>query len=246
MKISIITATWNCLETVSDCLSSVAHQSYKNYEHIVVDGKSTDGTIEILEGHRDKLAVFISEPDSGIYDALNKGILHSSGDIIGFLHADDVYAEVDILERIADKFKDPNISAVYGDLQYVKRNDLSHVVRNWKSSKYNQKNLKRGWMPPHPTLYVRRDWYFRINGFDTRYKISADYHSILRLFSYNDFSSAYIPDVLVKMRLGGVSNRSIKNIFLKSSEDLDALKRSNVGGLATLIRKNLSKIFQLW
>ena len=246
LSISIITATWNCFETITDCLDSVASQTYKNYEHIVVDGGSSDGTVEVLNMNREKLAVFISEPDLGIYDALNKGIAQSSGNIIGFLHADDFYGDVKSLENIAEIFKDPSVCGVYGDLQYVSKSNINKIVRQWRSSSFNPNKLRWGWMPPHPTLYVRRDWYMGLGRFDINYHISADYFSILSMFSNEKFKSVYIPRVLVKMRTGGESNKSLKNLFLKSREDLNALRRSGVGGIWSLFAKNISKISQFF
>ncbi len=244
MKISIITATWNCAETVGDCLDSVAEQSWPNREHVVIDGASGDATVEVLESRRAQLSVLVSEPDRGIYDALNKGIARASGDAVGFLHADDVYASPDVLARVAEAFADPSVAAVHGDLQYVRKDDTSQVVRHWKSSPFSRRRLRWGWMPPHPTLYVRREWYARIGGFDTRYRIAADYFSILQLFSQPGFKAAYLPEVLVKMRLGGASNRSLANVMRKSREDLDALRRTRVGGVGTLAWKNVSKLGQ--
>lgn len=244
LKISVITATWNCSDTLPDCLESVSGQNWSNREHVAIDGASTDGTLAVLESRRDHLGVLVSEPDRGIYDALNKGISRSSGDVIGFLHADDIYGDSDVLRRVAEAFADPDVSAVYGDLQYVRKDDTSQVVRHWKSCPFSRTRLAWGWMPAHPTLYVRREWYERIGGFDTRYRIAADYFSILQMFSQPDFKAVYLPHVLVKMRLGGASNRSLSNIVRKSREDLDALRRSGVGGVGALAWKNLSKIGQ--
>jgi len=244
MKISIVTATWNCAGTIVDCLDSVAAQTYLDREHIVIDGASIDGTLAILETRRSQLATLLSEPDGGIYHALNKGIQHAHGDVVGFLHADDVYASTDVLSRVVDAFKDPTVGAVYGDLQYVRKEDLSQVVRHWRSTPFKRSRLAWGWMPPHPTLYVRREWYEQIGGFDSRYKIAADYFSVLKLFSRPGFNAAYLPRVLVKMRTGGASNRSLPNIVRKSWEDLDALRRSGVGGVGALVWKNASKLGQ--
>lgn len=249
LTISIITVTWNCSATVADCLASVASQSYPHREHVVIDGASTDGTVELLEGLSSQLGVFISEPDNGIYDALNKGIARSTGDVVGFLHADDLYAHPNVLGDVARAFDDPTVCAVYGDLEYVKQQDTSRVVRHWKSAPFSARRMARGWMPPHPTLYVRREWYERIGGFDTRYRISADYFSILQLFSHQGFRAVYLPQVMTKMRLGGESNRSIKNMLRKSTEDFDAMRRSGfgtVGGLTALAWKNFSKIGQFF
>ena len=244
LTISVITATWNCADTIRDCLGSVAAQTYPHIQHVIVDGASTDGTMDLLRVNQHRLATLISEPDKGIYDALNKGIELASGDVVGFLHADDIYADVDVLAQVAAAFEDPAVQAVYGDLQYVQKGDTRKVVRYWQSAPFSPRMLAKGWMPPHPTLYVRREWYQRIGGFDTRYRIAADYFSILQLFSRPDFTTAYLPRVLVKMRVGGESNRSLKNIIRKSKEDMDALRRSGVGGYITLLRKNLCKLKQ--
>ncbi len=249
LKISVISVTWNCIATVDDCLASVSEQTYANCEHVVIDGASIDGTAEFLEGKRSRLAVLVSEPDKGIYDALNKGISRSTGDVVGFLHADDLYAHAGVLADVAHAFDDPTVCAVYGDLQYVKQTDPSQVVRHWESAPFTARRLATGWMPPHPTLYVRREWYERIGGFDTRYRIAADYFSILQLFSHPGFKAVYLPQVMVKMRLGGASNRSIKNMIRKSAEDFDALRRSGFGPLGSviaLVSKNLSKVGQFF
>ncbi len=249
LKISVVSATWNCVATVKDCLASVSGQTYAHCEHVVIDGASSDGTAEFLEGKRSQLAVLVSEPDKGIYDALNKGISRSTGDVVGFLHADDLYAHADVLADVARAFSDPTVCAVYGDLQYVKQTDSSQVVRHWVSAPFNARRLALGWMPPHPTLYVRREWYDRIGQFDTRYRIAADYFSILQLFSHPEFKAVYLPQVMVKMRLGGASNRSIKNMIQKSAEDFDALRRSGFGAFASgiaLTSKNLSKVSQFF
>lgn len=234
---------------MADCLNSVAGQSWSHREHIVVDGASTDGTLGVLQAHRAQLAVLQSEPDRGIYDALNKGLALAKGDVVGFLHADDLYAHADVLAHVAAAFEDPAVCAVYGDLHYVSKDNTDRVVRHWASSPFSHQRLAWGWMPPHPTLYVRRGWYQRIGGFDTRYRIAADYHSILRLFSQPDFRSVYLPEVLVRMRLGGASNKSLKNIVRKTREDWCALRRTQVGalgGVGALAWKNASKVAQFF
>jgi len=245
--ISIITATWNCRSTVTDCLASVAGQTWPHRQHVVVDGASTDGTLDVLQAHRQQLAVLQSEPDCGIYDALNKGLALATGDVVGFLHADDLYAHPQVLQHVAHAFADPSVCAVYGDLQYVRQHDTTQVVRHWQSSPFSPRRLAWGWMPPHPTLYVRREWCQRIGGFDTRYRIAADYLSILQLFSQPGFKAVYLPEVLVTMRLGGASNRSLRNIARKTGEDWRALRQARVGalgGVGALVWKNLSKLGQ--
>lgn len=248
-SISVITATWNCAHTVVDCLASVAGQTYPHIEHLAVDGASTDGTLDVLQAHRAQLAVLHSAPDRGIYDALNKGLALATGDVVGFLHADDLYAHPGVLAEVASAFEDPAVCAVYGDLQYVRKDNTAQVVRHWASTPFTRQRLAWGWMPPHPTLYVRRGWYERIGGFDTRYRIAADYHSILRLFSQPGFRSVYLPEVLVRMRLGGASNKSLKNIVRKTREDWSALRRTQVGalgGVGALVWKNASKVAQFF
>ncbi len=247
ITISVITATYNSAATVQECLTSVALQSHPDIEHIIVDCASTDKTLQIASEHIDRIARLISEPDTGIYDALNKGLAVATGDVVGFLHSDDKLANSRVLEKIATAFENPEISAVYGDLVYVDNKDDASVIRHWKSKPYSRGDLARGWMPPHPTLYVRRDWYAQVGGFDTSYRIAADYLSILRLFSSPDFKATYVPEVLVKMRLGGVSNRSLKTITQKSKEDWRALRECGVSPAQTaisLLLKNFRKLPQ--
>jgi len=244
MKISIITVTFACAQTVGDCLASVAGQSYAEREHILIDGASTDGTLAVLEAHRSALAVLVSEPDGGIYDALNKGIALATGDIVGFLHADDLYADGDVLARVAEAFADPAVEAVYGDLVYVAKEDTGRVIRHWRSGAYSRKRLAWGWMPPHPTLYLRRSVYQRLGLFNTRYRIAADYDLMLRVLSGMTGRVVYLPEVLVRMRMGGASNRSLRHVVRKSWEDYRALRANRVGGVGALAWKNLSKLPQ--
>ena len=244
MKISVITAVYNRQQTVEQAINSVLSQSYTSVESIVIDGASTDATLAILERYRTRLGVLISEPDQGIYDALNKGIKHATGDVVGFLHADDVFENNEVLTKVATAFEDPTIDAVYGDLVYVRHDNIGQVIRYWKSGHYDDVALSRGWMPPHPTFYVRRSVYERLGGFDTRYRIAADYDTVLRFLAVGKIRTNYIPEVMVRMRVGGISNRSIKSIFRKSMEDLNVIRRNKVGGIFTLLCKNLSKVSQ--
>ena len=212
-----------------------------------LDGASTDGTIDVINQHINQIAKFKSERDKGIYDALNKGIQLATGDVVGFLHADDLYASDNTLSKIAKAFEDPEVCAVYGDLEYVSQQDTSKVIRRWKSKSFNLSDLGWGWMPAHPTLYVRRDWYSKIGGFDISYRIAADYLSILKLFTQPTFKSVYIPELLVTMRLGGASNKSLKAIVKKTKEDWRALRSCNFsmpGALRAIACKNLSKLSQ--
>lgn len=244
MKISVITAVYNNRDTVAHTLDSALAQDHPNVELIVIDGGSTDGTLEVLQGYADRLAVLVSEPDRGIYDALNKGIERASGDVVGFLHSDDLLADGAVLSRISAAFADPAVDAAYGDLLYVRKDDPSRVVRSWRADAFTPARLARGWMPPHPTLYVRRSVYDQHGVFDTSYRIAADYDFVLRFFGRTKGEVRYIPEVLVKMRVGGASNRSFGNIVRKSSEDWRALRKNGIGGVGALVWKNLSKITQ--
>jgi glycosyltransferase len=250
MKISIISVCYNSDKTIADTLRSARAQTYANIEHIIVDGGSKDSTLAVVAAEVMPNHQLVSEKDNGIYDALNKGLALATGDVVGFLHSDDLFAHPDVLARIAAVFvADPSACAVYGDLDYVRKDDTAHVVRRWAGKPFSPGRLAWGWMPPHPALYVRREWYARINGFDTRYRIAGDYFSILQLFSRSDFQAVHLPEVLVKMRLGGASNRSLRALLRKIQEDWDALQRTGcgaLGGAGALVWKNLSKLGQFW
>lgn len=249
MKISVITATYNCAGTLRTTLESVSTQTHADIEHLVIDGGSKDDTMALVTGWTAHPIQWESGKDRGIYDALNKGIAKASGDVVGFLHADDVLQDARVLEKIARAFEDPAVQAVYGDLVYVAQDDLTQVIRTWQSGDFHVRKLRQGWMPPHPTFYVRRSLYERLGGFDLQYRIAADYDNMLRLLSGGDgrgIKTAYIPEVLVRMRTGGVSNRSLRNIVRKSREDLAIVRRNGAGGLGTIAMKNLSKISQFW
>ncbi len=206
VKVSVVTVTWNCADTLADCLESVARQSWLDREHVVIDGGSTDATLALLETRREQLAVLVSEPDKGMYDALNKGIARSSGDVVGLLHADDCYADETVLAQVAEVFADPAVDACYGDLEYVAAEDMARVVRYWQSGAYDAKNFYWGWMPPHPTFFVRRRVYEQFGMFNLNMGTAADYELMLRFLLKHRLRVAYIPKVLVKMRVGGMSN----------------------------------------
>lgn len=245
MKIWVITATWNCKETVADCLASVAAQTHPEREHIVIDGSSDDGTLGVLENHRDKIKVLLSEQDQGIYDALNKGIEQANGDVVGFLHADDLYANSDVLASIAAAFADSKVDAVYGDLVYVEKNDTARVIRYWRAGEYRPARLRWGWMPPHPTFYVRRKMYERYGGFDLALGSAADYELMLRFLLKHRINTAYIPEVLVKMRIGGTSNASLKSRLLANRMDRKAWQVNDLKPYPwTLALKPIRKIPQ--
>jgi len=246
IKISIITATFNCESTIEDTILSVLNQTHKNIEYIIIDGKSTDNTLKIIEKYKNNISKIISENDNGIYDALNKGIANASGNIIGFVHADDIFANNEVLEKICLAFAEKNIDAIYGDLQYVAKENTEKIIRNWKSEQFEIKNIKKGWMPPHPTFYVKKEIYNNFGNFDTKYKISADYDLMMRFLWKHKISISYIPEVLVKMRVGGKSNSNFKNILQKMKEDYSTIRINKIGGFFTIFYKNISKIPQFF
>ena len=244
MKISVVTVVWNRHETVAESICSTQAQTWEDREHVIQDGGSTDGTLEIIRALADDRTRLESERDGGIYDAINCGIFRATGDVIGVMHSDDTFANNRVLETIANAMADPGLDGVYGDLDYVSASDPSKILRHWKAGEYHPRLLKRGWMPPHPTLYLRRDVFEKWGAYDTQYNIAADYDAMLRWLAKGGVRLAYIPEVLVKMRVGGESNSSLANIWMKSCEDYKALVRNEVGGIRTLIWKNISKIPQ--
>ena len=245
LRVSIITIVRNNRATMEDCVKNVLSQSYKEIEYIVVDGGSNDGTIDIIQAYHERISQWISEPDQGIYDAMNKGIEMATGQVIGFLHSSDVYAHPRVIEEVARVFEKSNVSSVYGDLQYVDKENLNRVIRNWKSSPYCHGKFRQGWMPPHPTFFVRKEIYEKYGYFNTDFRIAGDYELMLRFLERYRISAAYIPEVLVKMRWGGMSNGGIKNILIKSYEDYRAWGMNDLnGGVHTILFKNLSKIPQ--
>lgn len=244
MKISVITAVYNRRETIADAVRSLQAQTYEDFEHIVADGASTDGTLDVLYRLADRRTDIVSEPDHGIYDALNKAIARARGDVVGVLHSDDVFAGTEILAHVAQGFTDSDVDAVYGDLQYVSSRHAGRVIRHWRSGDYTPARLKRGWMPPHPALFVRKGVIERWGAYDTSYRIAADYDAILRWFGSGQLKAAYVPEVFVRMKAGGASNKSLRAILRKSAEDYRALKHNGVGGWTSLALKNLSKLPQ--
>ena len=247
MLVSIITATYNSAATIEDCMASVLGQDYPHIEYLIMDGASTDSTLDIVEkaAAKDARIKVYSAPDYGVYDALNKGIAIAKGDVVGVLHSDDLFANSQIITAVVDALKRTNIDGVYGDLEYVTKTDISKVIRYWKSCNYNSKFLLRGWMPPHPTLFLRTSVYTSHGIYNTAYNIAADYDYILRLFKDKDLVFEYLPMVITKMRIGGISNKNLKSIVLKTKEDYKIITQNNFSKpLYTLLFKNLRKLKQ--
>lgn len=244
MKISIITATYNSASTVRDTLESISTQSYSDIEHIIIDGLSNDNTLEVVSQftHVHKI---VSEKDKGIYDAMNKGIGLANGDVVGILNSDDLYIHSKVIEKVMERFADPTVDAVYGDLQYVRPTDLNKIVRNWKAGNYSKRSFYYGWMPPHPTFFVRKSVYDKLGLFRIDLKTAADYEIIIRFLLKNKIKTSYIPEVLVKMRTGGASNASFKQRVRANKEDYWAWRVNGIRpNPLTLILKPLRKVKQ--
>ncbi|MBE0427868.1 MAG: glycosyltransferase [Nitrospirae bacterium] len=245
MKTSIITASFNCAQTIEDCIQSIINQTYPDIEHIVIDGGSKDGTLEVINKYRDKIAKLVSEPDKGIYDAMNKGLRYTTGDIVGILNSDDVYADEYVLENVVKAMSENNVDTCYGDIVYVERDNMEKVVRDWKGGEFNKQNFRKGWMPPHPTFFVRKEIYQKYGVFNTDFPIAADYELMLRFLYKHNISTVYIPRLLVKMRTGGKSKPELNRIAKNMLENYRAWKVNGLEpNLLTFIMKPLSKATQ--
>ena len=245
-KISIVTVCRNSMVTIEDTIFSVAAQIYHRVEHVIIDGASTDGTLDIINRHRNKFSKMISEPDGGIYDAMNKGIRLATGDVIGFLNADDVYSNTKVLSEIADIFEDATVDACYGDLVYMDES-LRRVVRYWKSRPYRDGLFEKGWMPAHPTFFVRRAVFERYGGFDLAFRLQSDFDLTMRFLSVCKIKSVYLPTVLVKMRIGGATNRSLANIIKGNIEAFRVCRKNGLGVTPFfVIAKILSRVPQFF
>ncbi len=243
MKVSIITATFNSASTVADTIRSVQQQTYQNIEHIIIDAVSKDNTLEIVRSMHQ--GIIISEKDKGIYDAMNKGIAFASGGIIGILNSDDFYADKNIIEKIVDLFQSTNCDAVYGDLLYVDYNDLSKIKRKWISGAHSIRSFLYGWMPPHPTFFVKKEVYEKLGGFNLQLGSAADYELMLRFIFKEKIKLSYLNEVIVKMRTGGVSNKNLSNRLMANKNDKLAWKINNLRPFwFTTILKPLRKIVQ--
>lgn len=247
MKVSIITITYNSEATLADTIESVLNQTYTDLEYIIVDGGSTDKTLSIIDSYRDKISKVVSEKDQGLYDALNKGIAMASGDVIGLIHSDDFYTGKDVIGKIVKAITEQHADAAYADLYYVDKNDTSVVFRKWKSGPYRHGMFLRGWMPPHPTFFARKECYEKFGSFNLSLVSSADYELMLRFIHKHRIRLAYLPEFIIKMRVGGKSNVSLKNRIRANQEDRKAWK---INGLKpnplTLYMKPLRKIIQLF
>jgi glycosyltransferase involved in cell wall biosynthesis len=246
-KLSIVTVCFNAANTLRDTLTSVARQSYPLIEHIVIDGGSTDGTVDLIREEGARVSTWSSEPDRGIYDAMNKGILASSGEVIAFLNADDVYANCDVVARAMQQFAEHELDLVYGDVVFVKRNDLGRVVRVYSSHKFRPSRIAWGWMPAHPSMFVAKPIFERFGLFRQDYRIAGDYEFVARIFSKSDLSYRYLAEVIVKMRVGGVSTRSWRNTMLLNQEVLRACRDNGIdSNYIKILSKYPSKMLEMF
>lgn len=247
MKVSIITIAYNSSQTINETVESVFKQSYDDIEYIVIDGQSADNTVEIIKSYGDNISKYISEKDNGIYDAMNKGVKLAKGDIIGFINADDKLNSNDCISEIVKVFQIHNADVVYGDKIYTESNNTDKVVRYWKAGEYNKNNFKKGWMPPHLSTYIKRGFYEKYGKFRTDFKIAADYELMFRFMYKYNAKSKYLPKVIARMRAGGISNKSLKNILISNYE---VYKSWRVNGFIVspliIARKPLGKATQLF
>ena len=246
MKISIITVAYNAASTIKDTIDSVLSQEGIDLEYVIVDGGSKDETVQIVESYGDQIHTFISEPDKGIYDGMNKGVALATGDIVGILNADDFYSNENVLSKVVETFVE-GVEASYADLVYVDQEDTDRITRTWKSGKYESGAFKKGWMPPHPTFFVRKEIYEKFGAYSLELKSAADYEFMLRVIHKHQIKVVYLPEIIVRMRQGGASNSSLKNRINANKEDRKAWEMNGLKpGTFTLIRKPLSKISQFF
>jgi glycosyltransferase involved in cell wall biosynthesis len=245
LKISIITVVFNSQNTIERCINSVLGQSFKNIEYIIIDGGSTDDTCRIIENYSENIDVFISQPDNGIYDAMNKGIALATGDVIGTINADDFFADDDVLYNIEKVFAEQDTLILYGDLDYI--DSREKVIRKWRSGSYRRGKFNWGWMPPHPTFYCKKNLFDQLGVYKLDYGSAGDYELMLRFIHFNNINAYYLNKVLVKMVVGGVSNKSIGNRVQAMRFDLKAMQNNNIFlPIVTLLFKPLRKVTQFF
>ncbi len=247
MKVSIITVTYNSEKYLEDCILSVIKQRYPNIEHILIDGKSSDGTVKIIEKYNDHIAAWVSETDRGMYDAINKGMKMATGDVIGILNSDDMLETEDVISAIVKTFEEQHVGAVYGDLEYVHSEDTSKVFRIWKGKPYRRSLFHQGWMPAHPTFYVKRRLVEEFGGYESHYFTAADYEFMARYLFHHRISAHYLPKLIVKMRVGGQSNKNFQQRFRANRRDYLAMKKNKIPfAFFVSILKPLSKLHQFY
>jgi len=247
MKVTIITVTYNSEECIEQCILSVLNQTYTNIEYIIIDGKSKDNTVNIIKKYAENISYWISETDRGMYDAINKGIEVSSGDIIGLLNSDDLFYSNDVVDSIVNTFQSNQVDSVYGDLEYVFSDNINKVYRIWKGKEFKRSRFLFGWMPAHPTFYVKRDIYMKYGGYENHFYSAADYELMCRYLYKHKMTSFYIPKLIVKMRKGGQSNNNLMMRLRANRRDYLAMKKNGVPfAFLVSILKPLSKLHQYY
>jgi glycosyltransferase involved in cell wall biosynthesis len=245
MKVSIITIAYNSAETIEDTIQSVLAQDYTDVEYIIVDGASKDNTLEIINKYKSKITTVVSEKDKGIYDAMNKGVQLATGDIVGILNSDDFYADNTVISDVVKQFETTRCDGLYGDLVYVNREQTDKVIRTWNAGPYIAGKFLKGWMPPHPTFFVKKSKYNELGHYNLALRSAADYELMLRFIHKHQIKLSYLPRIMTKMRSGGQSNISLKNRIKANMEDRMAWKINDLRpGLFTLTWKPLSKVIQ--
>ena len=246
MKISLITVSFNSGSTIKDAIESVLSQDHPDIEYIIVDGNSKDNTVNIIKSFGSKISKWISEPDAGIYDAMNKGIRMATGEVVGMINSDDFYFDTTILSKVAKAFADPEIDAVFGDLIFVDPGNLKKVVRTYSSKTWHPGKFARGFMPAHPTFFVRRKYYQQFGLFKTDYAIAADYELLIRFLYVNKLRYQYLPVTMVIMRKGGVSSRNIKSNIILNQEIIRGCRENGIStNKAKVYSKYFVKLFEL-
>lgn len=238
MKISIITVAFNAVDTIESTLLSVTQQTFPDVEYVVIDGGSSDGTQAVVSLHGSRISSFLSEPDRGIYDAMNKGLALATGNVIGFLNADDTYADMNVLSRVAEAMERHHLDVLFGDVAFCQCENPDRIVRRYSSSRFRPDRIAWGWMPAHPALFVKREVFQKTGPFRTDYRIAGDFEFVARAFGKQSLRYRYLPEVLVKMRLGGVSTAGWRNTMLLNREVLRACREN---GIPTNMLKILSK-----
>jgi glycosyltransferase involved in cell wall biosynthesis len=244
LTISIITATYNSAATLGDTIRSVEEQDYPHWEHIIVDGGSKDGTVELIKAHP-HITEWVSEKDRGLYDAINKGIQRASGEVVGILNSDDFFPDKTVLSAIAQAFEDPELDAVIGDIAFVRPENLRKIVRHYSSARFHPKKFAAGYMPAHPSFYVRKKFYDQYGLYKLDYKIAADYELLIRFMHTKGIRFRYIPRILVYMRTGGVSNEGLMSRYVLNREIVRACAENGIKtNMARLAMKYFNKIFE--
>jgi glycosyltransferase involved in cell wall biosynthesis len=247
MKISLLTVSFNSAATINDTIASIRSQEHKDIEYIVVDGQSKDGTVEIIRSNTDVISKWISEPDHGIYDAMNKAIRMATGEVVGILNSDDFYSDSQVVAKVAEAFSDLSVDAVFGDLVFVDPDNLSKVVRTYSSAKWHPDKFARGFMPAHPTFFVRRKYYEQLGLFKTDYKIAADYELLIRFLYVHKLNYRYLPLTMVKMRRGGVSSRNLMSNIVLNNEIIRGCRENGIKtNVFRVYPKYFVKFFELF